>query len=93
MPTRPPRLGREGNSCYEGDIEGPRTILFFFFFLWTDVQMSVLFYTFFKGFYLFIFRDRESEGERERNINVWLTLTLTRLGTWPATQASALTGN
>ena len=55
--------------------------------------MSVLFYTFFKGFYLFIFRDRESEGERERNINVWLTLTLTLLGTWPATQASALTGN
>ena len=33
------------------------------------------------------------EGERERNINVWLPLTHPLLGTWPATQASALTGN
>ena len=47
---------------------------------------------FFKGFiYLFIFR--ETERERERNINVWLPLARPLLGTWPTTQACALTGN
>ena len=30
---------------------------------------------------------------RERNINVWLPLVCPPLGTWPATQACALTGN
>ena len=29
----------------------------------------------------------------EKNINVWLPLTHSLLGTWPATQACALTGN
>ena len=29
----------------------------------------------------------------ERSINVWLPLTCSLLGTWPATQACALTGN
>ena len=33
------------------------------------------------------------EKERERNINVWLPLPCPQLGTWPATQACALTGN
>ena len=33
------------------------------------------------------------EGERERNINAWLPPTHPLLGTWPATQACALTGN
>ena len=39
---------------------------------------------------------REGEGrekERERNINMWLPLTWPPLGTWPTTQACALTGN
>ena len=31
--------------------------------------------------------------ERQRNINVWLPLTRPLLGTWPATQACAPTGN
>ena len=31
--------------------------------------------------------------EEERNINVWLPLMRPLLGTWPATQAHALTGN
>ena len=44
-------------------------------------------YLFIKRLYLFIFR------ERERNINVWLPLQQLLLGTWPATQACALTGN
>ena len=33
------------------------------------------------------------EKERERNINVWLPLTHPLLGTWPTTQACALTRN
>ena len=33
------------------------------------------------------------EKERERNVNVWLLLICPQLGTWPATQACALTGN
>ena len=41
--------------------------------------------TLFYFIYLFIFR------ERERNINVWLPRVHPPLGTWPATQACALT--
>ena len=37
----------------------------------------------------FIFREK---GE-ERNITVWLPLARPLVGTWPATQACALTGN
>ena len=44
---------------------------------------------------LFIYLEIEEgkEKERERNINVWLPLTCLHLGTWPSTQARALTGN
>ena len=45
--------------------------------------------------YLFIYLQR-GEGrkiERERNINVWLLFARPQLGTWPATQARALTVN
>ena len=45
-----------------------------------------------KVIYLFIFRQRGRERERERNINVWLLLAGLPLGTWPSTQACALTG-
>ena len=54
------------------------------------------FLNFFERFYVFIFRDRGREGkekERERNIIVWLPVMCPHLGTWPATQACALTGN
>ena len=37
--------------------------------------------------------ERWEGKERERNINVWLPLMCPQLGTWPATQACALTGN
>ena len=53
-------------------------------------------FLFFKGFiYLFIylFRGEGREKERQRNISVWLPLAHLLLGTWPATQAYALTGN
>ena len=47
-----------------------------------------------KKFYVFIFlRDEGREKERERNIIVWLPLVRLLLGTWPATQACALTGS
>ena len=48
----------------------------------------------FKGFiYLFLKRGEEREKESERNINVRLSLLHPLPGTWPATQAYALTGN
>ena len=47
------------------------------------------FFFLFKITYLFIFRGKE----RERNITVWLRLAHPLLGTWPATQACALTVN
>ena len=43
--------------------------------------------------YLFLERGEGKEKERERNINVWLPLECPLLGTRPATQACALTGN
>ena len=55
-----------------------------------------LFILFFKDFifiYLFLERGKGKEKERKRNINVWLPHTLPLLGTWPATEACALTGN
>ena len=48
---------------------------------------KVLFY------YLFLDRGEAGENERDRNINVWLPLEHPVLGTLPATQACALTGN
>ena len=44
-------------------------------------------------FYLFLERGKGREKESERNINVWLSLACPLLGTWPTTQACALTGN
>ena len=43
--------------------------------------------------YLSLERGERMEKEKERNINVWLPLAQPPLGTWPATQACALTGN
>ena len=47
-------------------------------------------FSFFKDF---IDREEGREKVRERNINAWLPLVCPLLGTWPATQACALTGN
>ena len=54
--------------------------LFFFFFL---KKISSIYFQ--KG--------EGREKEREKNISVWLLLACPLLGTWPATQACALTGN
>ena len=53
------------------------------------ITVHLLLFLFLKDIYLFLER---GEG-RERNINVWLPLKCPLLGTWPATQACALTGN
>ena len=52
----------------------------YFMFSFTDHPILCLFVC------LFVY-------ERERNINVWLCLTCPQLGTYPATQACALTRN
>ena len=51
--------------------------------------------TFLKRFYFYLFLERGEgrEKERERNTNVWVPFMRPLLGTWPATQACALTGN
>ena len=49
---------------------------------------------FFKDLFIHLFLEREGrEKEKERNINMWLPLVCLLLGTWPATQACAQTGN
>ena len=58
---------------------------------------TVFFLFFFLRFYLFIFREMGRKGKRRRETSIWsareTSVPLTRLqpGTWPATQASALT--
>ena len=44
-------------------------------------------------FIYFLDRGEGREREKKRNINVWVPLVHPSLGTWPATQACALTGN
>ena len=58
-----------------------------------NFHSSFLFFFLFSRIYLFIFIERGREGERVGNINVWLSLACPLLGTWPTTQACALTGN
>ena len=48
---------------------------------------------FLKFYLLFLERGEEWEKETERNTKVWVPLARPRLGTWPAIQACALTGN
>ena len=43
--------------------------------------------------YLFLERGEGREKEWERNLSVWLPRMCPLLGTWPTTQACALTGN
>ena len=42
---------------------------------------------------MYLFLERGEGREKERSINLWLTLARPPLGTWPAIQACALTGN
>ena len=60
---------------------------------WSTTAREEIWSFFKKRFYLLIFRQRGREEEREGNIYVWLPLMHPLLGTWPTTQACALTGN
>ena len=51
----------------------------------------VLFYSFILE--ILFYRKEGRVKETERNISVWLPLACSLLGTWPATQACAMTGN
>ena len=57
-------------------------------FIFLKIYLFIYLFT-----YLFIERGEGNEKERERNINVWLSLARSHLGTWPETQACALTGS
>ena len=61
----------------------------------THYQLSYLAPGFFvfNFIYLLLERGERREKEKESNINVWLPATHPSPGTWPATQARALTGN
>ena len=59
--------------------------------VWEKIWMKLFFKKYF--IYLFLERGEGREKERERNINVWLPLVRPLRGTWPSTQACALTGN
>ena len=62
--------------------------------MWYNHPHYVFLKLFLKRFYLFIFREGRKGGKkREKNFIVWLPLTRPLVGTWPATQACALTGN
>ena len=65
-------------------IQGERNFNFMLNLYFFNVKLNFL-----KNIYLFLERGMEGEG----NINVWLPLVRPLLGTWPATQACALTGN
>ena len=63
-------------------------------FCFPSLWIWLFLFLFFKDFvYLFLEREEGKEKERERKINVWLPLERPLLGTWPTTQACALTGN
>ena len=68
----------------------------YFLSFFPDLQYKIygiLCLSFFFLRFLFLYLLLERRERRERNINVWLPLTRPLLGTWPATQACALTGN
>ena len=95
---------KASNIAYLEKIANPITRAvqnFFFLMAVTVITSSLLISQFFIYFllisyfldFIYFFRERRREGERDRNINVWLLLVCPLLGTWPITQAYALTGN
>ena len=67
-------------------------VLGLYFYPHLRICLLILFY-FLKIFHLFLERGERRDKEKEKNISVWLPLTCPLLGTWPETQACALTGN
>ena len=68
---------------------------FSIFIIFADLINGNLIFAFFKKrFYLFIFREKGREGEREGEKHQCVAASQSPApGTWPATQACALTGN
>ena len=60
--------------------------------LWKTVNSFFSFFLSFLKEFIYLVLER-GERKRERNISVWLPLKCPLLGTWPAIQACALTGN
>ena len=58
-----------------------------------EIRMHRILNIFLKILFIYIQREGKRERKKERNTSVWLPLTCTLLGTWPKTQACALTGN
>ena len=60
-----------------------------------SITKTIMFSPLFKKDFIYLFLERgEGKGkERERNINMWLPPAHPQLGTWPTTQACALTRN
>ena len=56
------------------------------------VPLMKIFFFFFRSL-IYFYRGEGREKERERNNNVWFPLAHPLMGTWPTTQACALTGN
>ena len=48
---------------------------------------------FLKILFIYFLEWEEGKEKEERNVSVWVSLVCPLLGTWPATQACALTGN
>ena len=67
-------------------VPNPSCVDYFFLF-------NVFHIDFLKRFYSFIFREGKGGRKRGRENDVWLRLAHPLLGTWPATQACAPTGN
>ena len=81
---------------FQFDIKSSLTALLAFtlaFLTWLFSFLLVLVFLFLCIIYLFLEKGEGKEKGRERNINVWLPLACSKLGTWPTTQACALTGN
>ena len=55
--------------------------------------ITIISFRFFQDLFIYLFLESKRKGGREKNIKVWLLLKRPLLGTWPATQACALTGN
>ena len=56
-------------------------------------HLNLFYFIFLKIVFIYFEGERKGGRQMERNINVWLSLVRPLLGTWLATQASALTGN
>ena len=68
-------------------------ILFLYFFHLAYLGIGLHSDQFILKDFIYLFLEGEEGREKERDINVWLPLTWPPLGTWPTTQACALTGN